>query len=145
MVERGQIRNKEYARQIIDFSGLRWNNITPTDIDLVAEVAGTIHGAVEFGGKGFLFYEYKFCDDRREIKLQRGQELFLTRLCDLLIVPSIVVVASHQHPPHEDIDAANAVAERLYFNKTWYTETFRTVKEVSDSFLEKIINLKQPK
>jgi len=30
---RGTIQNRERARQIIDFHGLRIRNITPTDID----------------------------------------------------------------------------------------------------------------
>jgi len=33
MIERGVIRNKQYARQIRDFSGIAVRNITPTDID----------------------------------------------------------------------------------------------------------------
>lgn len=38
---RGKIQNEEFARRIIDFSGMRYGNITPTDIDGVIEYHDT--------------------------------------------------------------------------------------------------------
>jgi hypothetical protein len=48
-LNRGKIQYRERARQIIDFSGIRYDNITPTDID----------GFFEKADKAFVFYEYK--------------------------------------------------------------------------------------
>ena len=65
---RGVIQNRERARQIIDFSGLRYGNITPTDID----------GCIEYQDKGVAFIEIK----HRDSPMPKGQELALTRLVD---------------------------------------------------------------
>lgn len=68
MAERGVIRNRQFAQQIRDFSGLRFGSITPTDID----------GFVEFQDRLFIFIESKFGNSEPP----RGQMLALERLCD---------------------------------------------------------------
>jgi len=68
MVQRGEIRNREYATQIRDFTKLRYKNITPTDID----------GFTEFGGKLMIFIEAK----HNGAPLPFGQRLAFERLCD---------------------------------------------------------------
>lgn len=68
MGDRGVIRNRQFAQQIRDFSGLRFGSITPTDID----------GFVEFGDRLFIFIESKFGNTEPP----RGQLLALERLCD---------------------------------------------------------------
>ena len=62
------IRNRDYMRQIKDFSGLRFGKISPTDID----------GFLDFGNSLFIFVEMKHGDTR----IPYGQKLALTRLCD---------------------------------------------------------------
>ena len=47
MFERGVIHNRERGAQIRDYSGLRFGNITPTDID----------GFMDFGGRVFVVFE----------------------------------------------------------------------------------------
>ena len=41
--ERGKIENQDYAKQLFNFQGLRWDKITPTDID----------GSLDFNGELF--------------------------------------------------------------------------------------------
>ena len=47
MAERGVIRNRQFAQQLRDFSGLRFGKITPTDID----------GFMDFGDRLFVVLE----------------------------------------------------------------------------------------
>lgn len=46
----GQIENRARKQQILDFSGLVFGKITPTDID----------GMIEYHGKAFVYYEFKY-------------------------------------------------------------------------------------
>jgi hypothetical protein len=69
--ERGIIHFRDRARQINNFSKLRYcRGITPTDID----------GAFEFDGKMFIFFELKY----REKDIDTGQRLFFERICNAL-------------------------------------------------------------
>lgn len=106
-MERGAIRDRRFATQVKDYSGMRWGNITPTDID----------GAVEFKGKCYVFIEAKY----RDAPLPYGQQLALTRIIDDLQKPSILFVCSHECAEHEDIDMAKTTVERFYFRGRWYT------------------------
>ena len=65
---RGIIQNPERARQIIDFSGIRFKNITPTDID----------GLIEYKNIAYVLMEFK----HREAEMPHGQSLALTRMVD---------------------------------------------------------------
>lgn len=65
---RGKIRNRDHALLERDFSGLRWNRITPTDIDAF----------VEFQDKLFVFIEGKL----NGRSLRGGQRLAFERLVD---------------------------------------------------------------
>lgn len=66
--ERGKIENRNRARQIIDFSGLQYGKITPTDID----------GLIEYHDKAILLLEFKYAD----AEMPRGQKVALERMCD---------------------------------------------------------------
>lgn len=76
--ERGQIRNLAYARQRADFTGLRFGNITPTDVD----------GLIEFEGRCCIFMETK----HGEAELPLGQRLALERNCEKWGTNGIVLV-----------------------------------------------------
>ncbi len=127
MVERGEIEHRERARQLRDFRGLVWGTITPTDLD----------GFLDFGNKVFIFIEYKYKDK----KMDRGQELALERLVDIVPKPCIAIHATHnQDDPRKDIDSANAKVVRYYCKENkgvWSSETAGTVKEIIDLFLKK--------
>ena len=46
------VKYRERAKQIIDFTGLQWDTITPTDID----------GLIEYKNKAMVFMEFKHND-----------------------------------------------------------------------------------
>ena len=107
-VERGVIKNRKFASQIRDFSGLRFGNITPTDID----------GLIEYKNMAFIFIELKY----KDAVLPLGQRLALERLCDGLIKSSLLIVASHDKGPDEDIDVAKSIVSEIRFKRQWHKD-----------------------
>lgn len=104
---RGVIRNRGAAQQIRDFSGLRWGNITPTDIDMF----------VDFGNKSFVIAEAKYND----AKIPNGQQCALTRLADRAQgggAEVLLVVVSHQETS-ADIDYATLPVFCIYYGGHW--------------------------
>ena len=65
---RGAIQFRERRKQIIDFSGLRVGNITPTDCD----------GLIEYHNKAYILFEIK----HRDAKVPEGQLKALVRSVD---------------------------------------------------------------
>lgn len=120
---RGKINNRQAAQQIRDFSGLRWKNITPTDID----------GLIEYQGRGFIFIETKFGD----AKLPYGQRLALARLVDGLSKPSICLITRHTTRPEDDIDMANSIVTEYYWHGKWTTTKPIKLKDAIDGFIRK--------
>lgn len=120
----GIIRYPKRALQLKDYSGLIYHDaITPSDID----------GAFEIENRMFCFIEYKFGD----AAMPRGQEMFLERLCDALEKSAkypIVIEATHNHPPNEAIDCANALVTRYRWKFKWHAvkSTGKTVRSVLD-------------
>lgn len=99
-------RNKTYASQLKDYKGLRFGNISPTDVDAM----------LEFGGKLFIFVETKY----GLATMPRGQELALERLCDLLTVPAIIIQTMHKST--EDIDMASTIVMRYREGQKWFND-----------------------
>ena len=83
-IKRGAVHTRGRALQERDFTGLRFGNITPTDID----------GLIEYHNERYVIIEAKFGNNNMDF----GQELALTRLCDDLGKPSILVIAKHNTP-----------------------------------------------
>ena len=106
-VERGVIRNRKFAGQLRDFSGLRFGTITPTDVD----------GWIDFSNRLFVFIEAK----HGEARLPYGQELALARLTDACHTPpdrvAITLICSHN--TDGDIDFANIPVTRYRWNGNW--------------------------
>ncbi len=123
---RGKIHNRKRGRQIIDFSGIRYGNITPTDLD----------GFFEKENRIFVFYEYKLPNVERP----KGQEVALTRIVDGLSAAgksAVLFLCRHDaYNPDEDIQADKAIVEKLYWNNRWHTGKGLTVKEQTDSFMQ---------
>ncbi len=120
--ERGKIQHREYARQLRDFTGLKFGNKTPTDLDAF----------MDFGGKQFVFIEAKF----REAEVPRGQLIALERVCDASQrggVESLLIICRHEIEG-VDIDFANATVERTRRNFAWTEGTGKTVRQVVDEF-----------
>ena len=114
---RGKIQNRLRSQQIIDFSGIRYKNITPTDID----------GFFEKAGKAFVFYEYKL----QGAEIPKGQELALTRIIDGLSTAgktAVLFICRHNEiNPVNDIKAANAIVEKIYWQGKWHKGKNKTV------------------
>ena len=106
--ERGVIRNRARGKQIIDFSDLRYGNITPTDIDC----------CIDWHNRAWVFVEYKVKGN----KMPDGQELFYKRLCNDLSKkkPTIVIEAYHEEPPTNDIDGGACIVSRYYYKGEWH-------------------------
>lgn len=125
-VNRGVIQNRERARQIIDFSGIRYGNITPTDID----------GFFERANEAFVFYELKF----RDAEMPTGQEVALKRLVDATRQANkkaVLFLCRHEvEDTSKDVDAAKAIVKKIYFNGEWYNGNGRTLKQITDSFMK---------
>lgn len=123
---RGKIQYRERSRQIIDYSGLKYKNITPSDID----------GFFEHANKTFVFYEYKLND----APIAKGQELAFTRVIDGLAASgknAIFFVCRHDVENSEkDINAANAIVDKFYWNNKWYNGNGDTVKNFTDRFMK---------
>jgi len=122
---RGVIRNREYASQIRDFSGLLIGNITPTDID----------GFIEYKDKCFIFVETK----HNNAKLPFGQRLAFERLADACnkYKPTLFIIGSHN--TIGDIDFANCLVTEYRFDFKWrIQETTITVKDMIMRFISSI-------
>lgn len=113
---RGEIQNRERARQLRDFTGLRFGNITPTDID----------GFVEFQDRLFVWMEAKL----RDVPLCDGQRLALERLCDAVAATgrtAVVLILEHDTEPAQDIDFASCPVRELRYQHEW-REPIRPIK-----------------
>lgn len=124
---RGVIRNRAFAQQIRDFSGMRFGNITPTDID----------GFIEYKNRGFVVIESKF----GQSKLQGGQRLAFERLIDALGTqrPSLLVVGSHTEGIGEDIIIDQSIVTEYRIEKLWRVpKTTLTVYDIVNKFLTRL-------
>lgn len=121
--ERGEIQFRHRAKQLRDYSKLRYANITPTDID----------GLLEYHGKCYVIIELKY----RALVLSHGQKLALERLTDDISKPAICIIASHDtENPDEDIDASEAIVSEYRFKEVWRVPKIQyTVKGLIDKFL----------
>ena len=122
--ERGEIYHRARAKQLRDYSGLRFGNITPTDID----------GLIEYHGKAFIIIELKYND----APIFFGQMLALERLTDDLGKPAICIIANHNIAnPEQDVDVATCLVSQYRFKGVWrLPKKERTVKEIITLFLD---------
>ena len=123
--QRGKIAHRERARQIIDFSGLRYGNITPTDID----------GLIEYHDKAYILMEFKY----KNAEVPAGQMLAYKRLANDLQKagkPTVLLICRHDvENPEQDIDAASAMVTEYWYAGKPYYDVNRTVADVCESFL----------
>lgn len=126
MNERGQIKYRERAGQLRDFSGLLFGKITPTDID----------GLIEYHNKAYVIIETKVDG----AKVPYGQRLALERLCDDLQAtgkPTMLLIATHNTPCQLDIDVSLAIVDSMRYKKKWYKSSV-TVRAMIERFLDNI-------
>jgi hypothetical protein len=119
----GAIRNPARAFQHIDFTGIRYGNATPSNVD----------GILELGGKLFVLLEYKHVSAQA---MPKGQRLLIERTVDALEskARSIAIVGEHGTPVGQVIDGANTPAIEIRWAGEWRDMEGRgfTVKDCVD-------------
>lgn len=128
---RGKIQHEEYARRIVDFSGMRYGNITPTDID----------GVIEYRDTRIVFFEFKYGN----APIPNGQKMALERIVDNCANAgklAILCICRHKAPEGQHIDAAQSLVSDVYIGGggyvggKWYPEMHgRNLRQVCDAFL----------
>ena len=127
---RGRILNADHASQIIDYSDIIINKITPTNID----------GYMDVWGKGHWFFEAKYGNSIPA----RGQRLAFERLADKTCPFSVYIIASHNSPAHEPIKASSTIVSEVRFQKKWIRPAnTMTTQEVTGRFIRYLIHGKQ--
>ena len=123
---RGHIQHNERARQIVAFDGLKYGNITPTDID----------GFIEKSNEAFIFFELKY----KDAELPAGQKTALIRLVDNLQAAgkkSVLFVGRHEvGNPDVKVIAGNTLVTDFYFNGCWHKGNNETLQTMIDRFIK---------
>lgn len=124
--ERGAIRNPERASQHVDYRGLRWGRITPTNID----------GLLDFGARFFFFVELKL----RGAPFALGQRLALANVRAAIVDGGkrcVVLVAEHdQADPRTPIPAHSAEVIEILDGQVWRKPSRSVrVREAIDHYL----------
>lgn len=123
---RGKIHNRRRGKQIIDFSGIRYGNITPTDLD----------GFFEKGNRIFVFYEYKL----PAVEMPQGQRQALMRIVDGLSTAgkeAVLFLCRHEtYDSGADIEGAKALVEQIYWQGHWYQGRGLNAREQTDRFIQ---------
>lgn len=127
--ERGVIRNRDAAKQLRDFSGMRFGKITPTDID----------GFMEFDDKIFIYIESKFNGK----PMPYGQKLAFRRQVNAIAESGRIaygILCEHNTPDNEDIPFATLPVISYCYGtgNKWHTprEPIK-LREMVDSILSK--------
>ena len=101
---RGKIQNVARKQQIIDFSGLLFGSITPTDMD----------GLIEYHDKAYAILEFKYGN----VELPYGQRLCIQRLVNDLAHSGKKIVAAvighNVHDVNQSIPAAECFVREVY-------------------------------
>ena len=125
-VARGEVRNKKYMGRALLFKGIRFGNITPTDVD----------GLIEYKNKAWILIEAKYQD----AELPFGQRLAIERAIDdwSKHKPSIGLVCSFENT-EGDIIVADCNVTEFRMKGTWRTPKKPiTVLSAVETFLETV-------
>ena len=116
----GLIRNTNQVKQAIDFKGLDYGNIHPSDIDAV----------LEFDNKHLILFEIK----RSGNDIPVGQRLLLKRICNDWKGNSIVLKGEHKCNDTETIFLDECLLTESYKNGEWTKHSgSTTIKEALDN------------
>lgn len=122
---RGTIQNRERAKQIIDFHGLQYGRITPTDID----------GLFEYKNLAYVLLEFKYGN----ADMPFGQKIALERMCDDFQAAgkkAILLLCRHEiEDCRKDIPAIMIPVSSRYYEHKWKQGDGRNVKQYVDSFI----------
>lgn len=122
-MERGVMRNKNLT--INNYNQLQYGKITATDID----------GFMEFQNRIFVIMEGK----KIGIQLPQGQLWAIENLTDSIQLPkkAIAIIFENTSFLGDEVNVAYCKVRDLRFQKKWYKEKTRNVKQVVDDFLKK--------
>lgn len=122
---RGKIQFRDRSRQIIDFSGLQYGNITPTDID----------GLIEYKDKAYAIIEMK----HRNAQMAYGQKIAIERMVnDFTVKGKLAAAFLCEHNVDDwknDVVAKETIVRSCYFNGKWQNDGKRTLKTRLDAFI----------
>lgn len=122
MDNKGVIINRKRAKQLIDYSRVRFGNITPTDID----------GFIDYRGECFVIIEYKLGNKA----LPPGQRRAFENLANNSVKPLLVIVAEHKVIDTEkDIEAGSCMVREAYWSGKWHKYQGKTVTELIRAWL----------
>lgn len=125
------INNRDRIKQIIDFDGLKYGTIMPTDVD----------GFIEYKNKAYVIIEMK----HRDKEVQKGQLIAIERVVnDLSRCGKLATAFVCEHNidnPQEDIIASRTKVRACYFNGVWRNDGKRTLKQRLDAFIRFAENL----
>ncbi len=108
MNDRGKFTNKDRARQLIAFEGMKYGNITPTDID----------GVIEYHNKGYVIFEVK----HGEKDVPYGQKLAIQRMvADTGRIDSgkksLAIICEHNvEDPNESVMAKDCMVREVFYS-----------------------------
>lgn len=125
---RGVIHSRARAKQLNDFSRLRFKNITPSDID----------GFVEFGGETFVFIEVKYNNK----DLDFGQRFAYENVTDALFDLGKTAYAIHcnhfVHDVNDDVDVYECRVIKIRYMKWWhyFNDEYLKVGDLLNSIYE---------
>ena len=124
---RGVIQNRERKKQIIDFRNIRYNKITPTDIDVI----------LDFGGRAFVVIEIK----HGSAPIPDGQRICLENMVRAWAkgkTKAIAITAVHfVDNCNDDVMLDECIVNELYMSdeKKWRPpKKPMTVKELVDTY-----------
>ena len=123
------IIDMEKFKQGVIFGDIKYNGMRPSDIDLVMEIRD----------KAWIIAEIK--TEGKDLDI--GQRLMLERLCkDLRQTgkPVLCVVATHNYPVDEDINAGECIVWKSYNGREWQEAKKEfTLKYLIDWFMDKYL------
>ena len=100
--------NRKRAAQLIDFAGLQWGKLRPTDIDL----------SLDWGGKTWVFVEVKGIRQGLTV----GQRIHLQGLVKGLRAGGLTayaILAKHDTKATEDIQAKDCIVYSIFDGHMW--------------------------
>lgn len=123
----GLIKNSNKAKQGIDFTGVKWGKIHPSDVDFV----------LEFNNKVLILGEVKY----KGSELTIGQRLMLERMADSWHTGfSFIIFVHHTHDDDTtDIPLEKCEVYKIYHNKKWHSLGGMLIDKINQ--IRKVFNL----
>ena len=120
------MHNEVLATQRRDYSGLRFKNITPTDVDGFMEIQGRVFIFFELKHESMLPVDHSVFD---------GQRVAMERLVDTLPKPALFAYVGHNCRECDMIVADGCVVCEYRSNAHWYNGRGLTLRQLIEHFL----------